>query len=118
MAPEIFVYIYLIKEYYDYLLHSDLKWNLGWFGKYILVSPTGHKIHHSNDERHFNKNFGTFFVWWDKLFGTYLYTNDEIIIGVKNTELNKKGFWNDQYGSAIDFFKKSFSYIKNENKKR
>ena len=37
-----------------------------------LVTPDVHRIHHSEDGREGNSNFGTIFSWWDRLFGTYL----------------------------------------------
>ena len=37
-----------------------------------FLSPSLHLIHHSNNPKHFDKNFGFVFVFWDKLFGTYL----------------------------------------------
>ena len=55
------------------IYHANLRTNYG-FLKYILVTPQSHRIHHSIEPRHFNKNFGLFFSVWDRLFGT-LYTN-------------------------------------------
>ena len=31
-----------------------------------------HRIHHSQDLRETESNFGTIFPWWDRLFGTYV----------------------------------------------
>lgn len=48
-------------------------WNVGvnWGWVNLLVStPQVHRIHHSLEERHFDKNFA-FFPIWDMLFGTY-----------------------------------------------
>lgn len=36
----------------------------------ILVSPAQHQIHHSSDPKHFDKNMGLIFAFWDSLFGT------------------------------------------------
>lgn len=36
----------------------------------VFVSPALHQIHHSVDERHYNKNMGFLFSFWDALFGT------------------------------------------------
>ena len=40
--------------------------------EYIFVSPFQHQIHHSDDERHYDKNFGSKFAFWDWIFGTLL----------------------------------------------
>ena len=99
-----YVYYLYLREFYQMILHSDLNWSLGWVGKWILVSPKAHKIHHSTNEEHFDKNFGTMFIWWDKLFGTYHYTNDKITIGLENNPYNKKGFIKDVWYGMTDFF--------------
>ena len=36
----------------------------------VLVSPAQHQIHHSSDPRHFDRNFGLIFAFWDWAFGT------------------------------------------------
>ncbi len=95
-APiEYFAAFLIIKEFYDQLLHSNLNWNWGWVGRYILISPRAHRLHHSNNPEFYDKNFGTTFIFWDKLFGTYARTDKPITIGVENTSFNKKGFWYD-----------------------
>jgi sterol desaturase/sphingolipid hydroxylase (fatty acid hydroxylase superfamily) len=51
-------------------IHSPTRANLGplrvWF-----VDNRYHRIHHSLEERHFDRNFGAFTTLWDRLFGTY-----------------------------------------------
>jgi sterol desaturase/sphingolipid hydroxylase (fatty acid hydroxylase superfamily) len=51
--------------------HSDFDWTYGWIGRWLLMSPGMHKVHHSNNPEHFNKNLGNLFVIWDRIFGTY-----------------------------------------------
>ena len=53
------------------LTHSMLPWNFGWIGRWILVSPIGHRIHHSAIPEQFDKNYGMVFIIWDRIFGTY-----------------------------------------------
>jgi sterol desaturase/sphingolipid hydroxylase (fatty acid hydroxylase superfamily) len=51
-------------------IHSPTRANLGplraWF-----VDNRYHRIHHSLEERHFDRNFGAFTTLWDRLFGTH-----------------------------------------------
>jgi lathosterol oxidase len=39
--------------------------------KYLLVTPQYHQWHHSDDPKHYNKNFAIHFPVIDKVFGTY-----------------------------------------------
>ena len=109
VPPEYFVFIAFGREFYSYLLHADLSWNLGFVGKFILISPKAHKIHHSKNEIHFGKNLGTFFNWWDHLFGTYLDTDENIEIGVINSKYNSNGFWRDMVYGANEFVRATFN---------
>jgi sterol desaturase/sphingolipid hydroxylase (fatty acid hydroxylase superfamily) len=38
---------------------------------YIIVTPHYHRIHHSQIVTETNSNYGSVFLWWDRLFGTY-----------------------------------------------
>lgn len=50
-------------------LHSATRLNFGRFAKVIADNRT-HRIHHSLEARHFDKNFGALTMLWDRLFGT------------------------------------------------
>ena len=39
--------------------------------KYFIITPNMHRIHHSQDMKEGNSNFGNVFPWWDILFKTY-----------------------------------------------
>ena len=57
----------------------------------LIVTPNMHRIHHSEEEKETNSNYGFNLSVWDKLFGTYNKRSkkrDNIIIGLK--ELNNK----------------------------
>ena len=40
-------------------------------GFYILVTPATHIVHHAQNRRYLNKNFGAMFTVWDRMFGTH-----------------------------------------------
>ena len=51
------------------IIHSPLRVHLGPLRR-LFVDSRFHRIHHSMEERHFDRNFGTVFSVWDQLFGT------------------------------------------------
>lgn len=55
------------------LRHSHIWLSYGPRFEHVLSSPAQHQIHHSDQERHFDKNFAVHFSLWDWAFGT-LYT--------------------------------------------
>jgi len=64
--------------------HNALTPKLGWLEK-ILVTPAHHRVHHINDRRYADRNYGGTFIFWDKLFGTFAQApaTENIVYGVK-----------------------------------
>lgn len=66
--------------------HIPLKY-FGWL-EYIFISPFQHQIHHSESEKHFNKNLGSRLAIWDWLFGTLVRSEsvEEVKFGIGKHE--------------------------------
>lgn len=86
--------ITILSEIHQMLLHSSSNSNWGFVGRYFIVSPAAHRIHHSIDPKHFNKNFGITFIFWDKLFKTYHTRSEKVTLGIPNNPYNK-GYFRD-----------------------
>lgn len=54
-----------------YLIHSEWRTTYGWLGRWIFISPSAHRVHHSIQPQYWNKNFSVTLVIWDRLFGTW-----------------------------------------------
>ena len=64
------VAVSMFRRWYQRIYHANLRTNFGPL-RYILVTPQSHRIHHSIEERHRDRNFGVMFSVWDRLFGTH-----------------------------------------------
>lgn len=53
----------------DFVRHTHFKISFGPLNNVILC-PHWHQLHHSVDPRHYDKNFGLLFSFWDRIFGT------------------------------------------------
>ena len=51
-------------------IHMNLRLEIGWLSL-VITGPQYHRIHHSFQLEHLDKNFAAFFPIWDILFGTY-----------------------------------------------
>jgi len=67
-TPTVVAFAYF-QRWYTRFYHGNIKTSLGWF-KYILVTPQSHRIHHSIEPQHHDKNYGALFSIWDFAFGT------------------------------------------------
>jgi sterol desaturase/sphingolipid hydroxylase (fatty acid hydroxylase superfamily) len=55
----------------------------------VLMSPAAHQIHHSTNPKHFDRNFGGAFAFWDWLFGT-------LYVPVRDREVHEVGLKDDR----------------------
>lgn len=65
-----------VRWWYTRFIHANIRTNLG-FGKYFMVTPQSHRVHHSIEPGHRDKNFGVVFSIWDRMFGTLHRNYDE-----------------------------------------
>ena len=66
--PQIWI-ILVIRKWHPILIHANIRTNLGPL-KYFMVTPQSHRVHHSLQPEHFDKNYGCVFAIWDQMFGT------------------------------------------------
>jgi sterol desaturase/sphingolipid hydroxylase (fatty acid hydroxylase superfamily) len=89
----IFFISYLVAN----LLHSHVWLSYGWRLNHVFVSPCMHQIHHSSEPRHFDRNFGNFFAFWDWIFGTIYVPKgkENFALGISNNQhLEFNSIWN------------------------
>jgi sterol desaturase/sphingolipid hydroxylase (fatty acid hydroxylase superfamily) len=73
---ELAAWIVLLTDWYGRVTHANLRTNYGAL-RYALVTPQSHRVHHSRERRHMDKNFGILFSVWDRIFGTQWLDHDE-----------------------------------------
>ena len=61
---------------YQFWVHTQHVKRLGVLD-YVLVTPSNHRVHHAKNPRYIDKNYGGFFILWDRLFGTFCDESDE-----------------------------------------
>ncbi len=61
----------------------------------VLMTPSHHRVHHAQNERYIDKNYGGMFIVWDRLFGTYEpeHDDDPVIFGVRKPLESWNPFW-------------------------
>lgn len=81
--PIVLVLCFQISGLHDFLVHTSYIRNLGWLEK-IIVTPSHHRVHHGKNDIYIDKNFASFFIIWDKLFGTFQSEEEKVEYGVKS----------------------------------
>jgi sterol desaturase/sphingolipid hydroxylase (fatty acid hydroxylase superfamily) len=70
VSPEHYLLVIAAQFVYQFFIHTTLVRELGWLER-VFVTPSQHRVHHANNPRYLDKNFGCFLVIWDRLFGSY-----------------------------------------------
>ena len=92
MPPEYYAMYRIITVFCTYFTHANIQLNphVDKALNYIIVTPKAHKFHHHHEMPWTDSNFGNIFVFWDKLFGTYVYqSTDDIVYGVDTMDAEK-----------------------------
>jgi sterol desaturase/sphingolipid hydroxylase (fatty acid hydroxylase superfamily) len=113
-APQVFMLSAFIAVWVRYI-HSDTAINFGRLNV-IFADNVHHRLHHSSDERHFNKNYAAFLPIWDQIFGTYHKPSRRLIaVGCQSSlpASEQPGFLTSlRSGSFRTLFKSTFTLIK------
>ncbi|MFA6238187.1 MAG: sterol desaturase family protein [Bacteriovorax sp.] len=78
---------------YQFFLHTELVPKLGFLDT-IINTPSSHRVHHSSNPAHYNKNLGGITLCFDHLFGTFQAEGDRsrMTYGIPAI-MEKKNIW-------------------------
>lgn len=84
-SPYVLLVTFGISGIYDFFLHTENIPRIKWLEK-ILITPALHSVHHGRNNIYLDKNFGSTFVIWDKLFGTFQEPLEKVEYGIKSEQ--------------------------------
>jgi sterol desaturase/sphingolipid hydroxylase (fatty acid hydroxylase superfamily) len=91
---EILLTVNAINLIYQFWVHTQLVDRLGILDR-IVVTPSNHRVHHAQNARYIDKNYGGMLILWDRLFGTYAAERDDdpVVYGVRKPLASWNPFW-------------------------
>ena len=91
---EVLVIVNAVNLIYQFWVHTQVVRRMGVLDR-ILVTPSNHRVHHAQNERYIDKNYGGIFILWDRMFGTFEDERDDdaVIFGVRKPLANWNPFW-------------------------
>ncbi len=91
---EVLLTVNAINLIYQFWVHTQHIRRLGPL-EAVLMTPSHHRVHHAQNERYIDKNYGGMFIVWDRLFGTYEPEHDDepVVFGVRKPLANWNPFW-------------------------
>ncbi len=81
---EILISVNAMSLIYQFWVHTQVVKRMGVLDR-ILVTPSNHRVHHAQNERYIDKNYGGMLILWDRMFGTFESesTDEPVIFGVR-----------------------------------
>jgi sterol desaturase/sphingolipid hydroxylase (fatty acid hydroxylase superfamily) len=73
--PLVFAVAGLIDLLYQYWVHTQHIGRLGWFDRWFCA-PSNHRVHHAVNDKYLDRNYGGIFIFWDRLFGSFIEEDD------------------------------------------
>lgn len=69
--PVVFFICHQIEVLYQFWIHTQYIRKLPAPIEYIFVTPSHHRVHHGRNAHYLDKNYGSTFIFWDRIFGTF-----------------------------------------------
>lgn len=69
--PIPFFICHQIEVLYQFWIHTEYIKKLPKPIEFIFTTPSHHRVHHATNEKYLDKNYGSTFIFWDRLFGTF-----------------------------------------------
>lgn len=69
--PVVFFICHQIAVLYQFWIHTEYIRKLPKPIEYIFTTPSHHRVHHARNDKYLDKNYGSTFIIWDRIFGTF-----------------------------------------------
>lgn len=73
---------YQLDLLYQFWIHAATVPKLPRWMEWLFVTPSHHRVHHGKNPKYIDKNFGSTFMVWDRLFGTFQEENETPVYGI------------------------------------
>lgn len=69
--PIVFFICHQIAVLYQFWIHTEYIKKLPAPIEFIFTTPSHHRVHHASNAKYLDKNYGSTFIIWDRIFGTF-----------------------------------------------
>ncbi|NNC95183.1 MAG: sterol desaturase family protein [Chitinophagales bacterium] len=87
--PIVFFICHQVAVLYQFWLHTELIKKTPKVIEYIFTTPSHHRVHHGRNPKYLDRNYGSTFIIWDRIFGTFTPEEERPDYGITN---QPKGF--------------------------
>lgn len=82
--PVTFFICHQIEVLYQFWIHTEYIRKLPKPIEYIFTTPSHHRVHHAKNEQYLDKNYGSTFIFWDRIFNSFQPEEEQPDYGITN----------------------------------
>ncbi|MGI8467363.1 MAG: sterol desaturase family protein [Pyrinomonadaceae bacterium] len=83
---------------YQFWIHTKTVKKIPAFLEYILNTPSHHRVHHGVNDNYLDKNYAGIFIFWDRIFGTFVGEDEHARYGIIKPLTSYNWFWINSHG--------------------
>ena len=80
--PVMFFICHQIEVLYQFWIHTEYIKKLPRPIEYIFTTPSHHRVHHAKNDKYLDKNYGSTFIIWDRMFGSFQPEEEQADYGI------------------------------------
>jgi len=85
--PFVFFIVHQVAVLYQFWIHTEYIKKLPAPIEFFFTTPSHHRVHHATNEKYIDRNYGSTFIIWDRMFGTFQPEEEQAIYGItKNVD--------------------------------
>ena len=81
VSPTHFVIANLVITLYQFWIHTETVGRLWAPLEWVFNTASHHRVHHGTNPRYLDANYAGVFIVWDRLFGTFVPEEEEVVYG-------------------------------------
>jgi hypothetical protein len=80
--PFVFFICHQVAVLYQFWIHTEYIKKLPKPIEFFFTTPSHHRVHHGSDAHYLDKNYGSTFIIWDRIFGTFMPEGERPTYGI------------------------------------
>jgi len=85
---------------YQFWIHTKTINKLPAIVEYIFNTPSHHRVHHGVNDEYLDRNYAGIFIFWDRLFGSFVDEKAEVRYGIIKPLDSYNWLWINSHGWA------------------
>lgn len=95
-----FVFMHGLNLIYQFWIHTKVIKKMPTWFEFIFNTPSHHRVHHGVNDQYLDKNYGGIFIFFDRIFGSFVEEKEEVRYGIIKPIHSYNWLWINSHGWA------------------